>query len=262
MKKIIFILALLLLPVVYAQLPWTITDLRCGNDKLDDFEMCENGIESPNYCEDVAELLEIDTACDTFHCTCLPRVNKAYCGNDRREGVEICDGSGEDFCPELGQRMNLSLICNPLTCGCELNETVPADYNPLVVEELENASQTASVCGNKKVERAEDCDPPNTLCTTDLGEPGICTEECRCVEPGALDEPEDSELNEQAADEVNETSNETSYDAEVNLSNVNDTLEVNDSINESNLTGPADEEAAEEKGFFGKLWAFIVSIFS
>ncbi len=260
MKKALLLAVLLvLIPAVYAQLPWAVTDLRCGNDKLDEFELCEKGIESPNYCDDVAELLGIDTVCDVYHCTCLPRVNKAYCGNDRREGVEICDGSGEDFCGNLSQILNMSLVCDPSTCGCELNETVPKDYNPLVIEELENASQTASVCGDKKVERAEDCDPPNTLCTTDGGEPGICTKKCRCVEPAALDDDNEPVKKDEAPVP-------TLYDSSENVSDDSNVTEQLDSaVDESDTDAdavPESEPEVEERGFFGRLWAWIVGIFS
>ena len=56
MKKIVVLVALLLLPVVYAQLDWAITDLRCDDGKLDDFELCEPDFDGDGYCEDLAGL--------------------------------------------------------------------------------------------------------------------------------------------------------------------------------------------------------------
>ncbi len=243
MKKAVMLVALLFsLPVVYAQLDWAVTDLRCGNDVLDQLELCEKGVEE-GFCDELADLLKIDTACDTAHCTCLPRVNKVYCGNNIREGVEVCDGSGEDLCPEYGRLINMSLTCNKSTCGCSLNGTVPSDYNPIVVEQLINASQTPSVCGDKKVERDEDCDPPNTLCTTNKNEPGVCTEKCRCVEPELLGVEETPEIAQNITQNVTEN-------VTVNVSEV----EVVENVTEV--------EEAEEPGFFGRLWAWIVGLFS
>lgn len=240
MKAIVILL--LILPMAFAQLDWSVTDLRCGNEKLDEFELCEEGVEK-NYCDDMAAILGIDTACDTQHCTCLPRVNRAFCGNDKREGVELCDGTAEDLCGEFGNITGLSLVCNPDTCGCEIAESVPEDYNPLVVEELINKSQEASVCGDKKVERNEDCDPPNTLCTTGAGDAGVCTEDCECVLPSALDEPEEQE----EPVEQNETPVE-SEEAEV--------------AEEPEQNDTAEREDTEEPGFFGRLWAWVVALFS
>jgi len=131
MKKWLIVM-LLLLPMAAAQLDWKITDLRCDNDKLDDFELCENGVEE-TFCDDLGDLLGIDAVCDVAHCTCLPRVNTAYCGNDIREGVEVCDGSAEDFCPAFGNITGLPLKCNEDTCGCDLDENIPDDYNPRII---------------------------------------------------------------------------------------------------------------------------------
>ncbi len=241
MKKLVVLMALLLLPVVYAQLDWSITDFRCGNGVLDEFELCEKGV-NETYCDDLATLLEIDTVCDTQHCTCLPRVNKVYCGNNIREGVEVCDGDGDDKCPDYGQLINISLTCNKKTCGCTINQTIPSDYNPGVVEGLINASQKASSCGDKKVERDEDCDPPNTLCKTSTQDPGICTEKCKCVLPEML-----------GVEEEVAVENVTAENVTVNVTAENIT-EV-----PVNVT----EEVKEEKpGFFSRLWAWIVALFS
>jgi hypothetical protein len=246
MKSAVIFVALLILPVAYAQLDWKITDYRCGNDVLDEFELCEQGV-NETFCDDLATILEIDTVCDTQHCTCLPRVNKAYCGNNIREGVEVCDGDGEDKCGEFGIAINISLTCNKQTCGCDINQTIPYDYDPGVVEGLINASQAASSCGDKKVTRNEDCDPPNTLCTTNTGDPGICTEKCRCVLPELFGEEEEPVVEEVAPENV--------------------TLEVAENVTVENVTEVPEnvtvEEVEEEKpGFFGRLWAWIVALFS
>jgi len=232
--------------MAFAQLDWSITDFRCGNKVLDQFELCEKDM-NETFCDDLATILEIDTVCDVLHCTCLPRVNKAYCGNNIREGVELCDGDGSDMCSQFGQAINISLKCDPKTCGCDINQTIPSDYNPGVVEGLINASQTASSCGDKKVERNEDCDPPNTLCKTSANDPGICTEKCRCVLPEMFGVEEPQVVTPE------------------NVSNItgNITVNVTANVTAENVTAENVTEEAEEKpGFFGRLWAWIVALFS
>lgn len=245
MKKVFIVLLLLLAPVALAQLPWEITDLRCGNGKLDQFEMCEKGL-GDGLCNDYYAALKIDGACDVAHCTCLPRVNMVYCGNNIREGIEACDGSGQDMCPTLANITNLSLSCNAKKCICSINQSLPSDYNPEVIEALENASGKASVCGDKKVERAEDCDPPDTLCTTNTKDPGICTSKCKCLTPEQLAEEANPKL------KVNET-NTTVNSSEPNMST--EPKEVNVSVE-------APEQPKSEPGFFSKIWSWIVGLFS
>lgn len=245
MKKGLLFAAILVFAVVqtaYAQLDWAITDLKCGNGILDRFELCDKGVDE-NYCDDLGELLKIDTVCDTAHCTCLPRVNKAYCGNNIREGVELCDGSAEDNCPKLGNITNLSLKCNPKTCGCSINETIPAEYNPAVIEGFVNKSKISADCGNKKVERDEDCDPPNTLCSTSRKEPGVCSEKCKCIEPGEIETGKETPL-----EENNTSSNKT---VEENITSENITAENTTIVQEP-----------EKPGFFSKLWKWIAELFS
>ncbi len=240
MKKIVILVALLLIPAVYAQLDWTITDLRCGNGVLDQFELCEEGLDNESRCDILAEKLGIDMGCFEKHCTCVPKVNPVYCGNDRRDFNELCDGtSSDDQCPVLGEIMgNITLKCNKTTCGCDIIGT-PADYNPSVLEGYINKTQTASSCGDKKVERNEDCDPPNTLCTTSTKEAGVCTDKCKCVEPALLDEPEE---------------------VKANVSEDNATVEnVAENLSEENVT---EEPVDDEPGFFASIWAWFVGIFS
>ncbi len=246
MKKVVVLVALLvMLPAVTAQLSWSITDLRCGNGILDEFELCEKGVEE-SRCDQIAEKMGIDMGCYEQHCTCVPRVNPTYCGNDRRDFNEMCDGSDpEDMCPVLGEIMgNLTLTCNKSTCGCDI-AAVPQDYNPTYLDKLSNISETPSSCGDKKVERDEDCDPPNTLCTVNTGNPGVCTDKCKCVAPEMLDVPEEKE---QPAVEENATMNATVESA---------------GENETGEPSEMSEETAEKKpGFFGRIWAWIKGLFS
>lgn len=231
-----------LIPFVSAQLDWSITDLRCGNDKLDEFEMCEDGM-GDGFCKDLGKILKVASVCDKAHCTCLPRVNKAYCGNDIREGIEVCDGTAEDFCDELGDAMNLSLTCNKKTCGCDIKDNIPVDYNPATVEELVNKSQQTATCGDKKVERDEECDPPQTLCTTNKDGPGICDDSCKCVPPELYGAKEEPIVEEAPVEEVNESKEEPIQEDEV-------------------VEEESKEEEPEKPGFFARVWAWIVALFS
>jgi len=246
MKRVLIVLLLLAVPA-YAQLDWAVTDLRCGNGKLDDFELCEPDI-GDGYCEDLGKLLKVAAVCDEQHCTCLPRVNKAFCGNNIREGIELCDGDAEDFCEEFGNITGVDLVCNKDTCGCDIADAVPSDYNPLVIDELKNKSQEEAVCGDKKVERDEECDPPNTLCTIGLDDSGICTEQCKCVPPELYGKEESEEPQEA---EQKETENET-------IAPANITDDLNASVPNENET----EKPKEQKGFFASVWAWIVALFS
>lgn len=239
MKKIVILVALLLVSAAYAQLDWSITDLRCGNGKLDQFELCEKGVEE-SICEKLGENLTIAMGCFDQHCTCVPKVNPVYCGNNRRDYIELCDaGDSDDRCPLLGQLMgNVTLKCNPKTCGCDIVD-IPVDYSPTVVETFKNATQTASNCGNKKVERNEDCDPPNTLCTTATRDAGVCTEKCQCLRPDQLDGEETP------APEINVTTN------------------ITENATPENVTPTPTPEPEEEKpGFFARLWNWFAGLFS
>ena len=94
---------------------------------------------------------------------------------------------------------------------------------------------------NKKVERDEDCDPSNTLCTTATKEPGICTEKCKCVLPEELGSEE------KPKEEANVTANVTE-----NAENVT----VN--VTEENVTAPVE---AAKPGFFDRLLEWLASWF-
>lgn len=240
MKKAV-ILLILLIPSVVAQLDWAVTDLRCGNGVLDKYELCEKELEE-SRCDLLAEKLGIDMGCYDQHCTCVPRINPVYCGNNRRDFNEMCDGTdADDKCGVLGEVMgNISLKCNPKTCGCDFVETIGKDYNPVYIEQLTNASQTASSCGDKKVERNEECDPPNTLCVTNKNEPGVCTEKCECVEPEMIGVEEKETV-------PNETINAT---------------ETNVSVEEKTTENATVEPTETKPGFFGRIWAWIKGLFS
>ena len=251
MRKIIaFLLAVVLLAVgvcaYVTHIDMDVAKLRCGNNVRDAYELCDEG--GDDLCDDIAEWLSIDTQCDPKTCTCLPPINKAFCGNDRREGVELCDGTSDDFCPELGKLMGLNLTCND-DCGCDFAEAIPKSYDPAYVEELEE--QGEGFCGNKVLDPNEECDPPNSLCTTALGEPGICDKNCSCVTPETILREEEQET------EENVTANVTEAEGKEGNITVNVTEPVENAS--ANITGA---EELEKPGFFARLWSWIVSLFS
>ncbi len=162
------------------QLDWDITELKCGNGKLDAFELSEEGV-NETWCDEYGVLLDnIYSQGDFVHCTCFPRIIESFCGNDIREGAELCDGTGLDKCGEFGDIIGKPLKCNTATCGCIFEETIPDTYNPDYIEKLEEMTKEESECGNKKIEGIEQCDPPESLCTTNVDDPGICTSDCKC----------------------------------------------------------------------------------
>jgi len=253
-RTLAIILVILAIPTALAQLPWEITDQRCKNQVLDQFELCEKNTTS-DRCAKLGALLKVATACDTAHCTCVPRVNKAFCGNNNREGIEVCDGTGPDLCPDYGALINLSLVCDPKTCGCKLNQSLPMDYNPVTLEALSNASERTAVCGDKKVEREEDCDPPNTLCTTYRKEAGVCTDKCKCIPPDLLDK--EDELTASVASQ-NKTD---TLAAPVSNTSIN-TSGILSSEPENETVETIEEENEPESGFFTWLLSWLAKLFS
>lgn len=238
MKRIYLILLLLIVPAAFAQLDWAVTDMRCGDGELNKFELCEEDVDE-SRCDELGDILKIATACDTAHCTCVPRVNKAFCGNGNREGVEVCDG--EDHCKEYGDMIGLKLECDSDTCGCVILDSVPNDYDPNYLEKLANLTNVTAECGNKILEGSEICDPPNTLCTTSTNEPGVCSAECECKTTEEVDEEEG--INESAVIPVPEE-NKTEQPKEPEPVNI------------------TEEPEEEEIGFFAGIWRWMVSIFS
>jgi hypothetical protein len=254
MQKIVWLLGLLLIAIVAeAQTDPTVAKIRCGDMKRDTYEVCDVGQkkEAPteDLCETIADWIGIDMQCDEDRCICLPPINTAFCGNKRREGVEMCDpGAADDYCTQLGEAMNLSLKCNPKTCGCDFVDPVPKEYDPEYLEKLASGAIKPEVCGDKELQGGEECDPPNTLCTTNTGDPGICRKDCKCVPPESI-EPEPETL-------VNAT----------NVTETNITAPV-ENVTPENVTEAPPENITEvtppsEPGFFARLWRWITSLFS
>ncbi len=242
-KKIIFTLIVLLALFsffVQAQIYRDTPAIRCGDGVLDAYEMCEKDIDT-DRCEKMGELLEIDSDCREEVCVCLPFINSAFCGNDRREGVEMCDGIGEDFCPEFGEFIGVNLTCGE-NCYCEIVGGVPASYYP-GYNETEDKPEGMAVCGDSKLQLEEECDPPNSLCTLEDGSVGIC-KSCKCVEKESIGIEKQVETEDEeeivAEDEEEEIEEKEIEDEEKSLEN-------ND---------------AKKAGFFAGFWNWIKELFS
>ena len=257
MKKkiaIMIILVLSLSVLVSAQISRDITKIRCGDGVLDKFEMCEKGVES-DKCDKMAELLKIDTGCFERECVCVPFVNKAFCGNNRREGVEMCDGtSEEDFCPEFGKEIGLNLTCNPATCLCDIVTGVPEDYDPSYNQTNETPEGMA-VCGDGKLQRMEECDPPNTLCNLPDGHVGVCVEGCKCVKKESIS-PVEAEKNEPENETEKPEENDSAEPEQINA-----TIDETSNTTEEN-SPETDSTAVARQGFFARFWSWFKELFS
>lgn len=249
-----------------AQISRDITKIRCGDGVLDELEMCEEGVDS-DKCDKMGEILGIASACYDDECVCVPFVKKAFCGNDNREGVEMCDGTGEDFCPQFGEAIGLNLTCNTDTCICDV--VVPTDYDPshnITEEEPEGMA----VCGDKKLQRAEECDPPNTLCTLEDGSVGICAEGCKCVAKESIGIEKEKTEEESKTTETNKTLEVNEDDEKIteekDQEQDKESEETEENKDEEDLDAEnediAEANSVAEKGFFASLWDWVKELFS
>ncbi len=227
------IIFVLLCSIAFAQINKDTTTIRCGDGVLDDFEMCEKGIKGIDKCDGLVEILNVDVDCRTEVCACLPFVNSGFCGNDRREGVEMCDGAGEDLCSTFGDEIGVNLTCD-IDCYCKIVGGVPASYYP-GYNETEEEPEGMAVCGDKELQLKEECDPPNSLCTLEDNSVGVCAEGCKCKpkESIGISEKEDEEID-----------------------------EVEDSEEEEEVEEIKEKDSKEGPGFFASIWAWVRDLFS
>lgn len=166
----------------FAQISEDITITYCGNGKFDKYELCEPDVK--DLCPELGMVLNrIVMECNERSCGCLPGRTAMDCGNNVREGAELCD-AGIDFCPNLSRIMGLGLECDKKTCLCKPAETL-------------------SYCGDGKVQGIEDCEEDS-----DCGEGKYCNE-CVCkdlgVEEKALVDVEKKIEEKEQTEEVTET---------------------------------------------------------
>ncbi len=239
---ILFLICMISLSVVNGQISTDITSIKCGDKVLDEYNMCEKDVDNRTKCDKMGELLKIDTGCWEQTCACAPKINSAFCGNDRREGAEMCDGTGEDFCEAYGEAIGWKLKCIPDQCICELVEGLPSGYDPEQEEEKEDEGM--AVCGDMKLHSSEECDPPNTLCELDDGSVGVCAQGCVCIKKESIGFQDETDVIEE--NKTQEIQQEETKDSEI--------IEIEETTQES-------ETLSSEEGFFSNLWNWFKSIF-
>lgn len=276
MKKIILFLASLILlsVIVNAQISQDITSIRCGDGVVDKYEMCEKGVKT-DTCEKIGKIIGVASACWVDKCVCVPFVKQAFCGNDRREGIELCDGTGEDVCAQVGEILGYNLTCNTDKCICDLVGGVPASYYP-GYNETEEEPEGMAVCGDGKLQLKEQCDPPNTLCTLHDDTVGICAKGCKCIPKesiGVVGEESNQTSNvtekENKEDKKEDTKKEDGEEDDKKSEDIKEEKEKDseDEGNEEDSEEESNEEIKEEtevskKGFFKRLWEWIKDLFS
>ena len=242
----LFLIFILSSFIVNGQISTDITSIKCGDGVLDEYNMCEKDVDNMSRCDKMGEILKIDTGCWQETCACAPKVNPAFCGNDRREGVEMCDGTGEDFCEEYGEAIGFELKCIPDQCICEIVGEIPSEYNPIQEEEKE--SEGMAVCGDRKLHSSEECDPPNTLCNLEDDTVGVCAKGCVCVAKESIG-IEEKQTAENETQQIQEETEEQETETEQQENEITDEEKT-----ESEIT-------STEDGFFSKLWDWFKTIF-
>ena len=184
MKYAVYIgLLLLLASVASAQVILTEQELletECGDGVREGFEMCEPETEF-DFCEAAGKVLGIVMVCSEKTCDCLP--TRKDCGNQIREGTEYCDpGKKEtpeenDFCDELSDVINQTVLCDPASCFCKPEK-------PYI---------TPATCGDGKIEKDEECEEDKDCIA------GFDCKECKCVE---RPKPKDGEVEEVEPEEI------------------------------------------------------------
>ncbi len=88
------------------------------------------------------------------------------------------------------------------------------------------------VCGDKKIKKPEECDPPDSICVDEDGWPGICSKTCTCMpykKPKIVEAANQTE-NITTGTAANETINATINVTITNETVINKTVHVNKTI--------------------------------
>ena len=109
------------------------------------------------------------------------------------EAAPSCSPSSDDYCgpvncSDIGASYGVAYGCgycyDPPSCeGCEGYSCGRYCFNPYCGEEAcdQIVEDETPVCGNNELEEGEQCDPPNSACTTSDGHAGKCSTTCTCT---------------------------------------------------------------------------------
>lgn len=154
-------------------------------------------------------------------------IKEFYCADDKVEPREVA-------CSSFG-----FAGCNDGAC-----------FGKAAARTISTGMVTASGCGNKKVDSGEECDPPDKLCVTADGDPGICLGTCKCR---AVEVP--------AAGSKSETTEKVSS-SKPSASVAKETQTAASVPSKSKTSVPLPEVEAQRPGFFKRIWLWITGLFS
>ena len=109
------------------------------------------------------------------------------------EAAPSCSPSSDDYCgpvncSDIGASYGVAYGCgycyDPPSCeGCEGYSCGRYCFNLYCGEEAcdQIVEDETPVCGNNELEEGEQCDPPNSACTTSDGHAGKCSTTCTCT---------------------------------------------------------------------------------
>jgi hypothetical protein len=169
----------------------------CGNGRKEGAETCDppNGSTCGSDCRVIAcgdRLVDPPEECDppgtalcSAHCRWIAN-QPNDCGDGLLEGAEQCDPPNPaTWCSRSCQRRNPLLACGDGAIDPDVGE----QCDPPGAANNCGADCKTAVCGNRRVEGAEECDPPNaTTCTADckLAGDALACKQClgeRCGPP-------------------------------------------------------------------------------
>jgi len=162
---------------------------ECGDGRVTAPEECDHG---NTYTKDCPG----GKTC--YSCRCLNPDDvpeEAYCGNNKREGTEACDGTDSGVCSSDEDCESCRCIPRPTepVCGngkkeageaCESDSDCSTNYRCSNCACIPKDTAPTPYCGDGAVNGNEECDP--TASPSGCYEPSVCGNTCKCVSPPAL----------------------------------------------------------------------------
>ncbi len=103
------------------------------------------------------------------------------------------------------------------------------------------------LCGNKKLDGLEECDPPHKVCMADGGKMGTCTDECTCETAQQKNQTAANQTNQTAQASTNDTNSTSQAGSDTN-STGKLTFEANSGSSAEESTGAEENNDEEKKG--------------